>query len=281
MTQPNPGNLNHTGETPMLPHRTPIPPEDFYVGYFEVPPALARFLRWLLPGLIVVAGAVAWFVSRAQNDPGDGVWHDDAQALVGRIAAKPYPLIRVPSSQPGTPVETILLVSEGKHGGGERVAALDGRIARVRGTILERDGRRLLELAENDAVAPDQSLSQPEEARLASPTAVSMGQVTLRGEIIDPKCYSGAMKPGEGKTHKECATLCIAGGIPPMFVTLDDAGRHSYYLLTNPAGEALEGSVLREGILPFVADAVEISGVLERCDDLQVLRIDPASIRRL
>jgi hypothetical protein len=249
---------------------------EFYVGYFKTPPALARFLRWVLPVLIVVALAVAWFVSRSQNDPGDGVWHDDAQSLVGRIAAKPYPLIRVPSRQPGSPVETILLVSEGKHGGGERVAALDGRIARVRGTILERDGRRLLELAENDAVTPGTSLSQSEEARLASPTVVPMGQVTLRGEIIDPKCYSGAMKPGEGKTHKECATLCIAGGIPPMFVTLDDAGRRSYYLLTSADGEALD-----DRILPFVADAVEISGVLERRDDLQVFKIDPGSIRRL
>lgn len=254
---------------------------EFYVGYFKTPPALARFLRWALPVLIVAALAVAWFVSRSQNDPGDGVWHDDAQALVGHIVAKPYPHIRVQSTEPGRPVETILLVSEGKHGGGERVAALDGRVARVRGTILERDGRRLLELAQNDAVTPDISLSQPAEARLAAPTVVPMGQVTLRGEIIDPKCYSGAMKPGEGKTHKECATLCIAGGIPPMFVTLDDAGRRSYYLLTNPAGEALEGSALREGVLPFVADAVEISGVLERRDDLQVFKIDPGSIRRL
>jgi hypothetical protein len=254
---------------------------EFYVGYFKTPPALAAFLRWVLPAVTVAALAVAWFVSRSQNDPGDGVWHDDAQVFVGRISATPYPLIRVPSTRPGSPVETILLVSEGKHGGGERVAALDGRIARVRGTVLERDGRRLIELAENDAVTPATSLSQSAEARLASPTVVPMGQVTLRGEIIDPKCYSGAMKPGEGKTHKECATLCIAGGIPPMFVTLDDAGRRDYYLLTNPAGEALDGSALHDGLLPFVADAVEISGVLEKCDDLQVLRIDPGSIRRL
>ena len=249
---------------------------EFYVGYFKTPPALAKFLRWVLPVLIVVALAVAWFVSRSQNDPGDGVWHDDAESLVGRIAAKPYPLIRVPSRLADSPVETILLVSEGKHGGGERVAALDGRIVRVRGTILERDGRRLLELTKDDALTPGNSLSQPEEARLASPTVVPMGQVTLRGEIIDPKCYAGAMKPGEGKTHKECATLCISGGIPPMFVTVDDAGRRSYYLLTNPAGEALD-----DRILPFVADAVEISGALEMRDDLQVLKIDPGSIRRL
>jgi hypothetical protein len=254
---------------------------EFYVGYLRMPRALVGFLRWMLPGLIAAALAVAWFVSRAQNDPGDGVWHDDSQSFFGRIAATPYPLIRVPSTQPGGSVETILLVSEGKHGGGARIAALDGRMARVRGTILERDGRRLLELADTDAITPEDSRSQPTEAQVSAHTIVALGAVMLRGEIIDPKCYSGAMKPGEGKTHKECATLCIAGGIPPMFVTLDDTGRRSYYLLTNPAGQALEGNVLRDAILPFVADAVEISGMLELRDDLLVLRIDLSSIRRL
>ncbi len=249
---------------------------DFYVGYLKTPPALARFLWWVLPVLMVSTLAVAWFVARSQNDPGAGVWHDDAQTLVGRIAAKPYPLIRVLSNQPGAPVETILLVSVGKHGGGERVAALDGRIARVRGVMLERDGRRLLELAENDAVTPVASFEDSEAAPLAAPTIVNRGSVTLRGEIIDPKCYSGAMKPGAGKAHKECATLCIAGGIPPMFLTIDAAGRRGYYLMTNRAGEALD-----DRILPFVADAVEIDGMLELHDDLSVLRIDPAGIRRL
>lgn len=271
-------NSDRTGGTPTL------PTAEFYVGYFKTPPALAKFLRWVLPVLIVFAIAVAWLVSRSQNDPGDGVWHDDAQTLVGRIGARPYPHIRVQSTVPGRPVETILLVAEGKHGGGERVTALDGRIARVRGTILERDGRRLLELAENDAVSPDSGAAafpQPDAVRLAAPTIAPLGQVSLRGEIIDPKCYAGAMKPGEGKTHKECATLCIAGGIPPMFVTIDDAGRRSYYLLTNSEGGALEGDTLSAAILPFIADAVEIRGALERRDDLLIFKIDPASIRRL
>lgn len=249
---------------------------EFYVGYLKMPRSLAGFLRWVLPSLIVAALAVAWFLSGSQNDPGGGAWHDDAQAMVGRIAATPYPLIRIPSKQPGGPVETILLVSEGKHGGGQRVAALDGRMAKVRGTILERDGLRLLELAISDALKPDDSLFASDGDRLGTPNVIPLGQVTLQGEIIDPKCYSGAMKPGEGKTHKECATLCIAGGIPPMFVTLNAAGKPSYYLLADPDGRALDGR-----ILPFVADAVELTGTLERLDDLRVLRIDPANIRRL
>ncbi len=258
---------------------------DFYVGYLKMPRRLAGFLRWCVPSAMVAALALAWYVSGAQNDPGDGIGHDDAQTLVGRISATPYPLIRVLSDRPGRPVETILLVSAGKHGGGERVAALDGRIARVSGTILKRDGRRLLELADGEALTPDGSLPAEDGARLAesaaSPTGASLGRVMLRCEIIDPKCYSGAMKPGEGKTHKECAALCIAGGIPPMFVTVDTAGKRSYFLLADPAGHALEGRMLHELVLPFVADAVEITGALEMRDDLAVLRIEPTSIRRL
>jgi len=47
------------------------------------------------------------------------------------------------------------------------------------------------------------------------PAAVAMGERTLRGEVIDPKCYIGAMKPGGGKTHKACAE-CFS--IRPLLV---------------------------------------------------------------
>ncbi|MBI5862989.1 MAG: hypothetical protein HZB38_00470 [Planctomycetes bacterium] len=258
---------------------------EFYVGYLKAPPRIAVFLRWSAPTLILAMLGLAWRLSGAQNDPGDGVWHDESESLVGRIGATPYPHVCVLSKRADHPIETILLVSEGKHGGGERVAALAGQIARVRGTIVERDGIRLLELADDELLERADSLSPADAADLAAsetnPRRDSLGRVTLQGEIIDPKCYSGAMKPGEGKAHKECATLCIAGGIPPMFVTLDAAGKRSYFLLTDPAGRALEGRVLHEQVLPFVADAVEISGELEMRDDLALLRIDPTSIRRL
>lgn len=249
---------------------------EFYVGYLKMPRTLAVFLRRLTPGLMVTGLAIAWAISRAQNDPGDGLWHNDMQTLIGRISAKPYPHVRIRTKEPNRPIETILLVSAGKRGGGERVVAADGCIAQVRGTILERDHRRLMELVEGDAVGLLEKPPDTGDAPPSAPVVTPAVPVTLRGEIIDPKCYSGAMKPGEGKAHKECATLCISGGIPPMFVSIDSAGRRSYYLLTSQSGDALD-----ERILPYVADAVEISGALESRDDLQVLRIDPSSIRRL
>lgn len=264
---------------------------EFYVGYLKLPRGLAGFLARVVPVLLIATTAVAWLTGRAQNDPGDAVWEEGPHTFTGRLTATPYPVIRILSHRPGGGVQTLLLVAEGKRGAGERAAALDGRVVTVRGTTLERDGRRLLELADGEAITPVEATSRTTAAGAAASNradrlsidappvqarTTQLSRVTLRGEIIDPKCYSGAMKPGEGKTHKECATLCIAGGIPPMFVTIDAAGARRYYLLSDGQGRALDGR-----ILPFVADAIELSGELERRDDLLLLRIDPASIRRL
>jgi hypothetical protein len=98
---------------------------------------------------------------------------------------------------------------------------------------------------------------------------------TLRGEIIDPKCYLGAMKPGGGKTHKACAMRCISGGIPPMLVTRDLDGRETFYLLVTE-----NGCVANEAAYPFVGDQVEMTGRLQQQDDMLVLAVSPNSIRR-
>lgn len=250
--------------------------EAFYVGYLKMPGTLRKFVMGVLPVLLALTGGTALFLSLSQNDPGNGVWADEAApTMIGRIEAAPYPLIRVLTNDPDMPIATILLVEEGKRGGGEGVRALDGRMAGVRGTLLQRDHVKLIEL-DVEGSKPDASLSGADTSRLSVLQRELLGRVTLRGEIIDPKCYCGAMKPGEGKTHKACATLCISGGIPPMFVTLDSNGKRSYYLLSNHEGRALD-----ERILPFVADLVEITGMLERRDDLTLFKIDPADIRRL
>jgi hypothetical protein len=97
----------------------------------------------------------------------------------------------------------------------------------------------------------------------------------LRGEIIDSKCYLGAMKPGGGKIHKACAALCLSGGVPPMFVTRDADNRETYYLLTAP-----DGGPLASDTFDYVGDAVELTGHLELHGDLHVLKVAAADIRR-
>jgi hypothetical protein len=83
------------------------------------------------------------------------------------------------------------------------------------------------------------------------------------------------MKPGGGKTHKACAALCIAGGVPPMLVTRFAGGGETFYLLV-----AADGGAANEIALPLVGEPVEASGRLERSGDLSVLRIEPNGLRR-
>jgi hypothetical protein len=231
--------------------------DDFFVGYLPTPARLGGFLRSTAIVLLVIAGVAAAIIAVGQRDPGSGRWDlENPTDVTGVIFESPYPILRSNN-------RSILLVDQGKHGAAARVVGLAGKAANVRGTFIARDGFTLLELAEeNDAIRVTDGASQ-------LPPAPSHEElVTLRGEIVDPKCHSGAMKPGEGKTHKACAVLCIRGGIPPVFV--DTASMK--YLITNQQSSALTGDAL-EAILPFVGDFVEIHGVIRHQKDQTMLYI--------
>ncbi|MCA9243604.1 MAG: hypothetical protein KDA32_06600 [Phycisphaerales bacterium] len=251
---------------------SPLGRDEFYVGYLPVPTRLRRFLWRITPTLLVLLAGIAWILASAQRDPGAGIWNDaEAKTFVGVIDASPYPLIRV-TDEAGEAV-TYLLVEVGKFGGGQRAAPFAGKAVRLSGWVLERDGRRMIELEPGDTIHAAEDVRDAE--RFAPPRRETLGERTLRGEIVDSKCYLGAMKPGDGKTHKQCATLCIAGGIPPTFVTRDEAGRRAYYLMTNR-----DGGPFDERILPLVADQVEMRGSVERRGDLLIIRTDADTIRR-
>ena len=100
------------------------------------------------------------------------------------------------------------LVGPGKHGASELVRGLDGRRVRVRGTLIERDGEKMLQLVPNDIE------TLPGEARRSAP--VPIGPLRVTGELVDSKCFLGVMKPGEGPLHRDCAVRCLLGAVPPM-----------------------------------------------------------------
>ena len=189
-------------------------------------------------------------------------------------------MVLVPGDWPDHPARTLLLVEDGKFGASPRVERLlDGRessAVRVAGTVLRRDAAWILELAEGETGM--RMLTAEEELRLpslASPEVAATESVALKGEIIDPKCYLGAMRPGGGKTHKACAMLCISGGIPPMLVTRDCDRGETFYLLA-----AENGGPASEQVLPFVGDSVEVAGRLKWRGDLRMLLIAPKGVRR-
>ena len=111
-----------------------------------------------------------------------------------------------------------------------------------------------------------------DDQRVAALTGSSLGSLEARGEVLDPKCFFGVMKPGEGKIHKSCAIRCISGGIPPVFRT--PAGpteeglerEYDYYILMD-----WEGYPLRSEILPYVGQDINISGQARQLGDWKLL----------
>ena len=253
-----------------MPERPPT--DELYVGYLPVPAGQRSFLRWAVPVAVWMLCIVAYFWSRSQHSPGHGEWDQDhAVTLRGSLVSTPDPILF--TLDPAGRVEAVLLVDMGKHGAASRAARFVGHPVAATGFIIRRGGRRMLELQSDDgAIVTDASGSPTANIPQSSP----LGPVTLRGEIVDAKCFLGAMKPGDGKTHKDCATLCISGGIPAMFVAHDQQGEASTYLLQGPDGGPLDAA-----LLPLIADPVEIHADLVSWGGLNVLRVRSQDVHRL
>jgi hypothetical protein len=237
---------------------------DFYVGYLPTPPRHLRFVRrlaWLTLAWIIALGTT---IAANQRDPGPALWHTGTErAWTGVLLTDPYPMLL-----PDDGTDPLLIVEMAKHGAHPRLAPFAGRRITVRGYLLERDTRRMIELIPgDDAIASE----------LGASTARAVAEngsvpVTLQGEIVDGKCYLGAMKPGDGIAHKSCATLCIRGGLPPMLLTTEDA-RPVFRLLV------VDGSTtLSEPLLALVAEPVRITGELTTLHGLPVIRTTAAQI---
>ena len=93
----------------------------------------------------------------------------------------------------------------------------------------------------------------------------SLGRWRLIGEICDSKCHLGAMRPGNGLSHKACANLCISSGAPPIFVTADEGAveGETFLLMADR-----DGGPLPDRFRDYVAVLVELEGEVERLDDL-------------
>lgn len=243
--------------------------DPFYVGYLPLPRPIKRFLVPWLMGNIVLAIGIAAVLAQQHRAPGDGTWETgQAVSIEGVLTIDPYPLLR-------TDTKTFVLVEQGKHGTQQRLSreSIKPGAVLATGFVIERDERTVLEL--------DGSMDKPIEAvalprmTLRHPTE-DLGLHTLRGEIVDPKCYLGVMRPGDGKTHKTCATLCITGGIPPMFVVRDRQGNTAAYLLTDAEGRAFP-----ESHYGYIADPIELTGRVLREGDLLIFRAELSTIKRL
>jgi hypothetical protein len=240
----------------------PSAPDDFFVGYGRVSKRVRKLLQAISASIAIAVVLMAITLAGAQRNPGEGVWEPQERTLEGTYLADPTPTLL-------TDEGPVLLVGEGKRAS-PLVGGLDsGQRIAATGTMLRRGELQVLETYFLDRLA---AVRQP----LAEITDV--GPVELVGEIIDPKCFSAAMKPGDGKAHKACATLCIRGGVPPMFAVRNTDDPVELYLLTNAQGQALGAGEL-EAIVPYIADAVSVQGRQLQRGDERLLCIE--RIRRL
>jgi len=250
----------------------------FFVGYLPVPRPLIAFLA-VITGVIIGAGvAVASVFAVAQQDWGDAsfLWGEGRQTRTGILIAEPYPVLYTPPSAEYPAGRAVVLSGQGKRGVQQRAEALDGAIADIGGIGLGRGevGIEFIQVGGRPSLAAAQDPSAVPAGW--TPPVEDLGARTLRGELVDSKCYLGAMRPGQGKTHKLCANLCIIGGIPPMFVVYREEGAPLVMLL----GDG-DGRPLPDAMLVHTGHYVELSGALERRADLLIFKVDPASLKRL
>lgn len=248
------------------------PPDDFFIGWAETPKPDRRFLLGATLGLVGAAAGIATFAANAHPPAGSGTWDQGAvRTLSGYLLRAPFPAL-ITTAVDGKP-RTVFIVGPGKTGIQARLGARSDGPATVRGSLIVRGEHAMLAAAETEDWLTDASVAMPAPRE----NVEDLGAMTLIGEILDAKCWFGAMRPGDGKVHKACAALCIRGGLPPAFcisATCGDASAAPMFL--NERGEA-HG----EALLPFVADPIMARGHLTRVRDVIQFRVPLSAITRL
>ena len=249
--------------------------DEFYIGYSGkvgkgTKKVLTRFV-WTAVFVLLIGVFLFGFLQQpAVNSSFDfglptqvsGVYHES-----------PYPMLRVQLAE--NEYKEIVLLGFGKSGPNpflkdlrEKEGVLHGKHMTIEGQLIYYNGKTLLEIDDSQKV----SVSGKGESIV--PT--SLGKVTVEGEIIDPKCYFGVMKPGYGKIHRSCAALCISGGVPPVLVTRDENSVEYYFLLTD-----LKGNAIHKDIVPYIGQPSRLNGRVEQLGGWKVMRIDISQIVKL
>ena len=250
--------------------------EGFYIGYLpKAPAALGAWLRTrVLALLLLMLGVAVALVLSMSGFSAANFEFGDLRTFEGSVSVDPYPVLHL--QRFGQPVgsnldsySSYLLVCEGKFGATEVLLPFAGKSVRLKGTLIHRDGQTMIELLPDSLELGESPTGGPRQVK-------DFGMHTLRGEIVDSKCFLGVMKPGNLKPHKACAIRCISGGIPPVLMVRDQDELASYYLLVSEEGKAVNADVLE-----FVAQPVSIKGRVERRGELRFLYADPAQIQLL
>ena len=214
----------------------------FYIGWMAAAPGLfSRFIRKYLLTILPLIILLAVILALSQKKFGTGIFEfGQLTNVTGVYFSKPVPYIKVIDGKDiwgNLSYISIPLVGYGKHGAAGIMSeiekgkntSLNQKKLTLKGTLLYNDGKTILQVNKNDS--PVFNISSAAIPSELLPVKKELGLFKVKGEIIDPKCYFGVMKPGEGKVHRDCAIRCILGGIPPMLALRNDQGESNYLIL--------------------------------------------------
>ena len=248
--------------------------DEFFIGYSPpMPPRLALFVLRIVVGL--ACGVTVWAVTVAAGHvPLEGGIFEfgHPQRFSGTLVERPYPSLRLDGDDPSA-TAWLLLVAPGKHGADALVLGWNGRHVTLTGTRIRRGAHTMIEVEPQSLVPVERSAPFVTAAAIRA-ERLGEGLVRVRGEIVDSKCFLGVMVPGSGKTHKDCASLCLRGGIPAALYVEDRAGRSAVMLLTGPTGERIG-----EQAVQLAGEAIDMIGTVERQGGWTMFRTDPATWR--
>lgn len=239
--------------------------DDFFVIYRDGDGGPQKgWLRGLSIVLLLLAlGLGSGFVALQRTVAEDATFeYGTTRTYEGVLVGEPVPLLV-------TTERVYFLVDPFKHAFDPQARErLTGRRIALEATLIERGAQAMLEVVKGSAV--DRG-----EAEGGGLVRSAEHVVTRRGEIVDSKCYLGVMNPGHLKPHRACAVNCLRGGIPPLLLTRTAEGSRQTVLVSS------DGRPLKDWILPYVAEPVEIIGRASRLGPIDLLAIDEQAVRRL
>jgi hypothetical protein len=268
--------------TPRVPASPPAPDDEFYIGY--APPMPARIAAQVARVVVVVlavslVAALTTLAAHRHLAPA-AFDYGHPRALRGELSRTPYPELTIDGQRS-------LLVGSGKHGAESELAGIADGPVTLAGTRIERGGHRMFEVVPGSVRAAPPSMSGTNTVPLGSdPSTTEWGRsaittigakpdparmadsanIALHGEIVDSKCFLGVMNPGEGTVHRDCARVCLRGGMPPMLLVRGARAEEALVLLVDDAGAPIGRQLADLAGVP-----VEVNGRLTRDGDRLVL----------
>ncbi len=258
-------------------------PGDFYIGWMsKAPSSFTSHIKKVLLALLVLVIVTGVLLAVSQKKFSTANFEFGTLTKVeGIYFSNPIPCIKAINGKDifgNYSYITIPLLGFGKMGAEsiintfekEKNISLNQKEVTLKGTLLYNDGKLLMQIDENDQ--PFVHIGNNAEEPLL-PVQENLGTMQVKGEIVDPKCYFGVMKPGQGKPHKDCAIRCILGGIPPVLRVSNNNGKSNYYIIVGSNGEKMN-----EAVKGFIAEPVTINAKAVKYDDWIILYVNPKGI---